>query len=47
MNEDLQWQAFFKRSVDGPEAAATEPELPSAREAVAAAFELYRQYAVN
>ena len=47
MTDDLHWRAFVKNKDDGPELAASEDELPSAREALAAAFELYRQQMVN
>jgi hypothetical protein len=40
------WVAGLRRSPDGPDSAATEPEIPSAREAWDAAFELYRTHVI-
>jgi hypothetical protein len=36
------WSASLRRTADGPEVAATPPELPRPVEAWEAAFELYR-----
>jgi hypothetical protein len=36
------WQAVLRLAADGPEAAASEPDLPTPEEAWEAAFELYR-----
>ena len=47
MNENLQWQALLRSKPDGPDLAATEANLPTARDALAAAFELYREQYVN
>ena len=43
MTDDLTWQAVLRDSVDGPEVAVSLPNIPTAREAAQAAFELYRQ----
>lgn len=40
--ENLQWQAAVKADPAGPDIAVTDPIFPNSREAVAAAFELYR-----
>jgi hypothetical protein len=47
MTDQLVWQAYLRQSAEGPEVALSEATLPNARDAVAAAFELYRQHAVN
>ena len=41
--ENQRWQAAFRRTADGPDETATEPNIPGQREAWDAAFELYRQ----
>jgi hypothetical protein len=43
MTDDLCWQAALLQSVGGPELAISLPTIPTAREALQAAFELYRQ----
>ena len=45
MTDDLHWQAFVRKA-DGTELAASAPTLPNAREALGAAFELYRETVV-
>jgi hypothetical protein len=41
-DENLQWQAAVKADINGPDVATTDAVFPNSREAVAAAFELYR-----
>jgi hypothetical protein len=43
MTDDLRWQAFVRDRPDGPDLAVSDPTVPTAREALAIAFELYRQ----
>jgi hypothetical protein len=43
MAEDLCWQAALLESVGGLELAVSLPNIPTAREALQVAFELYRQ----
>jgi len=43
MTDDLCWQAALLESVGGPELAVSLPTIPTAREALQVAFELYRQ----
>ena len=43
MTDDLTWQATLLEKVGGPELAVSLPTIPTAREALQAAFELYRQ----
>lgn len=40
--ENGRWRAAMRRTADGPEVAATEPELDNPTDAWEAAFELYR-----
>jgi hypothetical protein len=47
MLDNLKWQAFVRPAPDAPEIAQSEPILPTAREALAGAFELYRDRFVN
>jgi hypothetical protein len=47
MNEQISWEAYLQQTAEGPEVATSEATLHTARDAVAAAFELYRQHAVN
>jgi hypothetical protein len=47
MLENLKWQAYVRSAVDSPEIAQSDPDLPTARDAVAGAFELYRDRFVN
>jgi hypothetical protein len=42
MTDDLTWQAVLREKADGPEIAVSLPNIPTAREAVQVAFELYR-----
>ena len=46
MTEDLKWQAVVRAKADGPEIAASTPTLATAREALAVAFEMYREHFV-
>jgi len=41
------WAASLRYALDGPEIAATEPEIPTIFEAWEAAFEVYRNHVVN
>ena len=43
MTDDLAWQAALLESVGGRELAISLPTIPTAREALQTAFELYRQ----
>jgi len=43
MSDDLAWQAALLEGVGGPELAISLPTIPTAREALQVAFELYRQ----
>lgn len=47
MADNLKWQAFVSDTAAGPDVSATDPSLPTARDALAAAFELYRGRFVN
>jgi hypothetical protein len=47
MEANLRWQGLLKSTAEGPELATTEPTLGTARDALAAAFELYRERFVN
>jgi len=40
------WRAALRRTADGPDVSATPAELPTAEEAWAAAFELYRLHVI-
>ncbi len=44
--ERNRWRAAMRRTADGPEVAATEPELDNATDAWEAAFELYRTHVI-
>lgn len=46
VGESLRWQAYLKKTADGPDVAATGDEFPSPHEALDAAFELYRTHVV-
>lgn len=41
--DDQRWQSFLREKADGPEVAVSLPTFPTAREALAVAFELYRE----
>jgi hypothetical protein len=43
MTDDLAWQASLRDSADGPGIAESLPNIPTARDALQIAFELYRQ----
>jgi hypothetical protein len=43
MTEDLRWQAFLRTTPDGQDVAAGPPTQYNARDALHAAFELYRE----
>ncbi len=47
MGDNLFWQAYVRAAPDGSELESTEYEFPTARDALAAAFELYRARFVN
>ena len=47
MTDDLRWQSYLREKADGPEVAVSLPTYPSAREALAVAFELYRGQYIN
>jgi hypothetical protein len=47
MGENLRWQAFLRSTAEGPNLDTTAADLPTARDALAAAFELYRERFVN
>lgn len=47
MTDNLNWQAFVSDSATGPDVEATDASLPTARDAIAAAFEMYRERFVN
>jgi hypothetical protein len=47
MEGNLRWRAFVRNSADAADSATTEAVLPTARDALAAAFELYRERFVN
>jgi hypothetical protein len=47
MEENLRWRAFVRAAPDAPDLVASEPRLETARDAIAAAFELYREQFVN
>lgn len=47
INNDLRWQGFVRETADGLDLDATDPVYPEPREALAAAFELYRNRRVN
>jgi hypothetical protein len=46
IGDDLQWQAVLQNKADGPEVDATGFEFANARDALAAAFELYRRQVI-
>lgn len=43
MLDDLTWQAYLRDTSDGPDLTISGQSLPNAREAIAMAFELYRE----
>jgi hypothetical protein len=43
LTDELRWQSFLREKADGPEVAVSLPTYPNAREALATAFELYRE----
>jgi hypothetical protein len=43
MTDDLRWQGFLRSTADGPEIAVATSTQPNARDALFAAFELYRE----
>lgn len=43
---DLQWQAVVQNTANGPEVDATGYEFANARDALGAAFELYRRHMI-
>jgi hypothetical protein len=43
MTEDLRWQGFLRTTADGPDIAAATSTQSNARDALFAAFELYRE----
>jgi hypothetical protein len=43
MTDEFRWQAALLERVGGPELAISLPTIPTAREALQVAFELYRQ----
>jgi hypothetical protein len=47
MGDNLSWQAYVRAAPDGDALESTDFELPTARDALAAAFELYRGRFVN
>ena len=47
MDDNLRWLAALKADTNGPDIAATEPNFPSAREAMFAAFEMYRTHMIT
>lgn len=46
IGDDLHWQAVLRAKADGPEVAASPPQYDNPRDALAAAFELYRTHFV-
>jgi len=47
MAENLRWGAYVRTAADGPDLLPSEPTLETGRDALAAAFELYREHFVN
>ena len=47
LTDDLTWQAVLRAKLDGPEVAVSRPNVPTAREALQVAFEMYRTHFVN
>jgi hypothetical protein len=46
MKDDLRWQGYLKAKEDGPEIAAGASTQSNARDALFAAFELYREHMI-
>lgn len=46
MTDDLRWQGFLRAKADGPEIAAGTSTQSNARDALFAAFELYREHMI-
>jgi hypothetical protein len=46
MTDNLQWQAFLKTKEDGPDLDAANSTQSTARDALYAAFELYREQVI-
>jgi hypothetical protein len=46
MTDDLRWQGFLRAKEDGPEIAAGTSTQDNARDALHAAFELYREHMI-
>ncbi len=44
VDDAMRWQAVLRTTADGPEVAASSASYDSAREALQAAFELYRTH---
>jgi hypothetical protein len=47
MEDNLRWRAFVRTAPEAPELVSSEPTLETARDGLAAAFELYRVRFVN
>ena len=47
ITDDLHWQAYLRAKADCPEVATLPRTFKSARDALSAAFELYRGYNIN
>jgi hypothetical protein len=46
MTDDLRWQGFLRAAADGPDVAAGTSTQSTARDALYAAFELYREHMI-
>ncbi|MFL5327799.1 MAG: hypothetical protein ACJ8C4_02705 [Gemmataceae bacterium] len=46
MDDNQRWLAVLKADADGPDIATTELTFPSPREAMSAAFEMYRTHMI-
>jgi hypothetical protein len=40
------WRAALRQTADGPDLAATDPDIPTEEDAWEAAFELYREHVI-
>jgi hypothetical protein len=47
MTDDVRWQAWLREKADGPDVEASAVTYDNAREALAVAFEMYRERYVN